>query len=232
MTDCTTSSTPGHRLALLLGSLTTTAAFAQPEYQTWNAAMATAHVGDDAPAVAFWADAHVRRTATGTVTIARPGVGVQLTSWLSLWGGYAWTGVFADGVVAPVNEHRAWEQVLLQYETTFRLNLQSRTRFEQRFHQGGEEPGHRLRQLVRISWRPSVEVPVGLLASNELFIGLNATAWGQPAGVDQNRLFAGPFFQLAPWARVEAGYMFVYLDRATDAFLHSVSVTAVFSPRF
>lgn len=226
-----TTRTTGRGLALLL-SLSATAALAQPEHQTWSAALATVHLGAEAPALAFWTDAHVRRTSTGVVAIARPGLGVQLTSWLSLWGGYAWIPVFTDGEVTPVHEHRAWEQVLLQYETPFRLNLQSRTRLEQRFHQNGSEPGLRLRQFVRVSWRPSASVPVGLLASNELFIGLNATAWGQPLGLDQNRFFAGPFFQLAPWARLEAGYLFAFVHRTQDTFLHTFSVLAVFSPRF
>ncbi len=225
---------PRPGLALLLGGLAATAATAQPaaEYQTWNAVMATAHLGQQTPSLAFWADLHVRRTAAGVQAIARPGVGVQLTPGVSLWGGYAWTPTFSDGDPAPVHEHRAWEQVLLQHETSFRLNLQSRTRLEQRFHQSGGEVGLRLRQFLRVSWRPSAEVPVGLLASDELFIGLNATSWGQPAGVDQNRLFVGPFFQLAPWARLEAGYLFVYLDRAADRFLHTFSVLAVLTPKF
>lgn len=218
------------RLAFVI-SLYALPALAQAEYQTWNAVMATLHVSKDTPSLAFWADVHVRRTSEGVVHLTRPGVGFQVTPWLSLWAGYAWTPTFLDGNPDVVNEHRAWEQVLLQYETSFRLNLQSRTRLEQRFHENGPEVGHRLRQFVRVSWRPSAEVPVGALVSDELFVAFNATPWGQPSGVDQNRFFVGPFFQLAPWARIEAGYMFVYLDRATDRFTHAVSATLVVSPK-
>lgn len=221
------------RLALLTTFIAATAlAQAPAEYQTWNAVMATAHLGKDTPALAFWLDVHARRTADAVVFIGRPAVGVQVLPWLSLWGGYAWTPTFLDGNPDVVNEHRAWEQVFIQYETASRLNLQSRTRFEQRFHERGGEVGLRFRQFFRVSWRPSADVPIGMLASDEVFVGLNQTTWGQPLGFDQNRLFVGPFFQLAPWGRVEAGYMFTYLDRARDRFFHALSVTLVLSPKF
>lgn len=222
------------RLALLsiLAASTVFAQTATSEFQLWNAVMATPQLGKDTPAFSLWFDGHARRGPDNTVLIVRPGVGVQVLPWLSVWGGYAWVPTMADGVDDVVNEHRAWQQVLLQTETSFRLNLQSRTRVEERFHERGGEVGVRLRQFFRVSWRPSVDVPIGALVSDELFIGLNSTVWGQPAGIDQNRLFVGPFFQLTPWARIEAGYLFVYLDRANDRLLHNVSVLAVFNPRF
>lgn len=223
-----------NRLALI-SFVVASSAFAQApaaEFQQWTAVMATPQLSRETPALSLWLDVHSRRGQDNTVVLLRPGVGVQVLPWLSLWGGYAWIPTFADGNPDIVNEHRAWEQVLLSYETSFRLNLQSRTRFEQRFHESGGEVGFRFRQFFRVSWRPSADVPVGALVSDELFIGLNSTAWGQPAGIDQNRLFVGPFFQLAPWARIEAGYLFVYLDRATDRVFHTFSVLAVFTPKF
>ncbi len=219
---------------VVLAALISSAAFAQTtsEFQLWNAAMTTVHLSKDTPTVAFWLDVHARRTSEGVVHITRPGVGVQLTPWLSVWAGYAWTPTFIDGNPDVINEHRFWQQVLLQYETSFRLNLQSRTRFEQRWHEAGPDVGFRFRQFFRVSWRPSADVPVGALVSDELFVGFNATTWGAPGGIDQNRLFIGPFFQLAPWARIEAGYLMVYLDRLNDRLIHAASVTVVFSPKF
>lgn len=194
--------------------------------------MSTVHLSKDTPALAFWADVQARRSGDGTVLIARPGVGVQVLPWLSLWAGYAWIPTFPDSTPDVVNEHRAWQQVFIQYETSFRLNFQSRTRVEQRFHERGGEVGLRGRQFFRLSWRPSAEVPVGGLVSDELFIGFNSTSWGQPAGIDQNRLFVGPFFQLSPWARIEAGYLLVYMDRSPDRLLHTFLAAVVISPKF
>lgn len=220
------------RLALISVLVASSALAQTSEFQVWNAVLATPQLSKETPALSLWLDVHARRGGENTVMIVRPGVGVQLLPWLSLWAGYAWIPTFPDGSDDVVNEHRAWQQVLLQTETSFRLNLQSRTRVEERFHERGGEVGVRLRQLFRVSWRPSADVPIGALVSDELFIGLNSTVWGQPAGIDQNRLFVGPFFQLTPWARIEAGYLFVYLDRATDRLLHTFSVLAVFNPKF
>lgn len=202
------------------------------EFQQWSAVMATAHFSKDTPALALWLDVQVRRGADNTAMMARPGIGLQALPWLSLWAGYAWVPTFPDGLAEVVHEHRVWEQVLLAYETSFRLNLQSRTRVEQRFHESGGAVGVRLRQLARVSWRPSAEVPVGGLVSDEVFIGLNSTAWGQPAGFDQNRLFVGPFFQLTPWARIEAGYLFVYLNRGVDRIFHTFLTQLVLYPKW
>lgn len=222
------------RLALITFIVASTSYAQAPvgEFQQWNAVMSTVHVGKDNPALAFWLDVQTRRTPDGVAQIVRPGVGYQATSWLSFWAGYAWIPTFTDGVADPIDEHRVWQQVFIQYETAFRLNLQARTRVEQRFHERGGEVGVRGRQFFRLSWRPSADVPVGGLISDELFIGFNATSWGQPAGIDQNRFFIGPFFQLTPWARIEAGYLMVYMDRTTDRLLHTFLAAAVITPRF
>ncbi len=121
--------------------------------------------------------------------------------------------------------------MIFQHGFDFGLSLQSRTRFEQRFHRSGGDVGFRLRQFVRANWRPSAKVPIGVAFWDEIFVGLNDTDWGAPSGIDQNRAFLGPFLQMTPWARLEAGYLFVYLDRASDLYAHVVAVNLFVSAR-
>ena len=76
------------------------------------------------------------------------------------------------------------------------------------------------------------DFPVGVAVWDELFVGLTQPDWGAPQGIDQNRIFIGPFLQMAPWARFEAGYLFTYLDRGTnDLYAHVVAVNLFLSPR-
>lgn len=220
-------------VALAASASATARAQDRDELQLWSAILATASTAPAPPDFALWLDVHARRGAAGTVVIARPGVGVEIFDWLSVWAGYGWVPVFDDASGGVVHEHRLWQQAILQHG--FRelgLSLQSRTRVEQRFSEAGGDVGVRLRQFWRVNWQPSPEVPIGLAVWDELFVGFNDTDWGAPSGVDQNRVFVGPFLAMAPWARLEAGYLFAYLDRgASDLYAHVVAVNLFVFPR-
>ncbi|MEM9188311.1 MAG: DUF2490 domain-containing protein [Myxococcota bacterium] len=199
------------------------------EFQIWNAIAATARVAPVEPTPMLWLDTHARRGNGGTVLIFRPAVGLAIADWLSVWAGYAWVPVFSDQSADPVHEHRAWQQVILKHTTSFRLSFQSRTRFEQRFSEAGDDVGFRLREFVRVSYQPTDSFPMGVVVWDELFIGLNDTDWGAPGGVDQNRIFVGPFLKLAPFARLEMGYLAAYIDRETDTLAHVLAINLFIS---
>ncbi len=204
----------------------------ESEFQLWSAVLSTAQFKNDAPTFSFWMDVHLRRGNAGTVHIARPGIGVRLSQGVSLWGGYAWVPVYPDDVFDPRDEHRLWQQAILSHRIDA-LSLQSRTRFEQRFVEGGADVGFRLRQFVRGSLRLTQgAVPgVGVVVWDEVFVGLHDTDWGQFGGFDQNRLFVGPMFQLNGWARLEPGYLLVYLERGSvTRLVHAVSLNLFLSP--
>ncbi len=188
-------------------------ASAQDDFEIWTAVLSTGAIEPSAPSLTFWLDLHARRSDPGTVGIVRPAIGYQILDWLTVWGGYAWVPVARDAPGDVIHEHRAWQQVTLGFRFEPRMVFQSRTRFEQRFSDAGDDVGFRLRQFFRFNWQPGEEVPVGLALWDELFLGFNDTDWGAVAGVDQNRLFLGPFIQLTPWARFEVGYLFLYLVR-------------------
>lgn len=196
------------------------------DFQGWSALLANGATHAEAPAMRFWTDLHARRGGTNTVVIVRPGLGVDVNAWLTFWAGYAWVPVFDDAARERTDEHRIWEQMTLTYRTAPELGftMQSRTRVEQRFSEAGSDIGHRLRQFVRFNWQPLPELPLGLALWDELFVGMNRTDWGAPSGIDQNRIFVGPFLRMAPWARLEAGYLFVYVDRDPDLYTRALAV--------
>lgn len=194
------------------------------ELQIWAALLSTFDLHEDRKVPSLWLDVHARRGGAGTVHILRPGVGWRVADFLSLWVGYGWVPVFTDGA-GTVHEHRIWEQVILQHRTPSRIALQSRTRLEQRFSTAGDDLGWRVREFLRFAWQPSPDVPLGGVMWDELFLGLGDTDWGAPGGFDQNRLFLGMFLKAAPWARFEAGYLSVYVRRATgDLLAHVLAV--------
>ena len=220
-------------LTLVLGVASSAAAQDREEVQLWSAILATASTTPAPPGLAFWLDVHARRGDPSTVALVRPGVGAEIFSWLSVWGGYAWIPNANDETGETTHEHRIWQQVVLSHGFDEpRVSIQSRTRFEQRFSDRGSDVGLRLRQFVRLNWSPVPDVPVGLALWDEIFVGLTETDWGAPTGVDQNRFFVGPFLALAGWARLEAGYLFAYLDRgASDLYAHVIAVNLFVSPR-
>lgn len=196
------------------------------EFQLWGGWFATGQLDSSTPGARLWLDAHLRRGGAGTVMILRPGVGVALTPWMSLWGGYGWVPTF-DDAGTRTDEHRIWQQLIL----SARLNtgvpayallehapppgfvVQSRTRFEQRFHETGHDVALRVREFVRINYKPWSSVPVGVALWDELFVGVGDDDWAVQ-GFDQNRLFVGPaFYSSSGDYRVEMGYLFVYLRR-------------------
>lgn len=217
---------------LCLGSLTGRAeAQDREEFQLWSALLGTAATTPETPGLSFWLDVHGRRAGNGTVVIVRPAVGASITPWLSVWAGYAWVPVFDDATSNRTDEHRIWQQVILAPKLPeLGLSFQSRTRFEQRFGENGDDVGFRLRQFVRANWQPDESFPMGVAVWDEIFIGLNDTDWGAPKGFDQNRLFIGPFLKLSPWARLEAGYLYVVVNRDSgDLTAHTLAINLFWS---
>ncbi len=220
-------------LILMVSAPSTATASDRDEFQLWAALLGTAAIAPAPPSFALWLDAHTRRGAAGTTRIVRPGVGLEATPWLSLWAGYAWVPTSTDATESTIHEQRAWQQGVLKHRfDAIGVALQARTRFEQRFSDQGDDVGFRLRQFVRANWQPRADVPLGMAAWDELFVGLTRPDWGAPRGIDQNRVFLGPFLQIASWSRLEAGYLLAYLDRdPNDLFAHVLAINLFVSLR-
>lgn len=206
-------------------SLWSPPAAAQPvdEFQIWNAFLSTARPWEEPHAPRLWLDVHGRRGDAGSVFIVRPALGLQLDPLVSLWAGYAWVPVLDDASGERFDEQRAWQQVILTHRFPSGWAIQSRTRFELRFGEGSDETGSRAREFVRVAWRRD-DWPVGFVAWDELFVGLNEVDWGAPRGYDQNRVFVGVSWPLSEAMRFETGYLLVHLNREVDTLAHVLAV--------
>ncbi|MEO0323003.1 MAG: DUF2490 domain-containing protein [Myxococcota bacterium] len=213
-------------LALWLGSPSSVQAQTRREYQQWTAAAGTARPLENAPKVRLWLDLHARRGAGQTVGIVRPGVGYDVASWLTLWLGYAWVPVFRDAG-NDLREQRLWQQATLHHRVAG-WSLQSRTRFEQRFSDGGDDVGFRVREFVRVNWQPSETSAVGLAFWDEIFLGIGETDWGTVGGYDQNRVFLGPFLPIPRVGRFEFGYLLAHLRRPGGNVMQHVLAATLF----
>lgn len=152
----------------------------------------------------FWLDLHGRLHGSGQQTnlLIRPGVGVRFHPSMVAWLGYAWTPLIRAGEVAT-DEHRLWQQWTWDIALDNTMKLQLRSRLEERISAG--QVGLRFRQFFRVQ---SPRYGRAILAAwDEVFLAFNDTAWGQQAGFDQNRVFAGVGLFITEQVRVEGGYM-------------------------
>ncbi|WP_269513725.1 DUF2490 domain-containing protein [Brevundimonas subvibrioides] len=186
-------------------------AAAQHDNQVWTAAFASGPVREGGKVLAWW-DSHARFRDEGDhldTTLLRAGVGWRASPRLDLWAGYAHITQRRPG--PDTVEHRAWQQATYPIADLAGGRLTGRTRLEQRFREGTDDTGWRVRQFVRWS-RPVASSDFSVVLSNETFVTLNRTDWGQSGGYDQNRAFAGVGWQMTPKFRLEAGYMNQHVD--------------------
>lgn len=199
------------------------------EDQIWIALTASGPIAKDSPFLAGL-DIHDRSFASSgdrDVTILRPGFGYRVSPSLDLWVGYAWITTARDG--ADLREERFWQQGTYPLGEFLGGQLTGRTRLEQRLRDGDDDVGLRLRQQFRFAYR-FTDSSFGLVAWNEIFLGMNETDWGQPEGFDQNRLFAGISLQAQDRVRLEAGYLNQIVNRsARDLNRDNIQLSATIS---
>lgn len=159
------------------------------------------------------------------LVILRPGIFYKLSAKSSVWAGYANVKSHPAGR-STTEENRLWQQFLYNFDAIQGVNLQSRTRFEQRRLENSSDTGHRLRQLIRATKPLAGYSNVLLVAWDELFVHLNDTDWGASKGFDQNRLFMGGAWMIKPSVMLEIGYLNQYIHlRDIDRMNHVLSTT-------
>lgn len=143
----------------------------------------------------------------------------------SLWLGYANVTSHLTGK-SNINEDRLWQQFTYNFDSIANISISSRTRFEQRWQDNGDDVGYRLRQMLRLS-KPIVSVPnLSWVVSDEYLINTNNTDWGARSGFDQNRLFLGGAYKINTTAKLQIGYINQYINRANiDRLNHVLSTT-------
>lgn len=211
---------------LLLSVLPLSAAHAaQEDEQVWLAQFSTINLSKR---VLLFAEAQMRLTDGAdrpSQFFLRPALGYQVNDAVSVYAGYAWVRVEPQGGAA-VTEHRAYQQLSVRLAGgPGKVTVNSRTRLEQRFIVGRPDMGWRIRNLVRL------DVPLGkgfaAIVTTEPFANLDTTSWGQRAGFDQIRGFAGVGIPVARGIALEAGYAGQYVNRfnAPDRMNHIGSLS-------
>ena len=164
----------------------------------------------------IWFDGHARlRDGAQNLdtTIIRPGIGWRINDKLDLYTGYALITNYRD--TGDFKEQRLWQQANYPIITIGDAKITGRTRLEQRFRDNADGTGWRFRQFIRMG-KPIKASSFGLVASNETFLNLNSTAWGQKSGYDQNRLFLGASYQFNQKVRLEGGYLHHHINAPKD----------------
>ena len=160
----------------------------------------------------LWLDLHERAWGSNFLAIFRPGLGYDIGHGLTFWGGYAFIpSLTANTPDSNRYEHRIWEQFIVT-EKVKTVALQGRIRLEQRFRDGNDGVGERLRIFGRAGFFFGQHAPWGWAVWDEVLINLNETTlWA--SGFDQNRFFTGPFYQAPSGVRIEFGYFNFLVNR-------------------
>jgi hypothetical protein len=213
----------------LAALLATGSAHAQDStFQEWFSLPMTYDVGDAELRPQLWTDLHVRRRSDSTLFILRPALGLRFNRTVAAHLGYAWVPTFQDGATPDSHEHRAFQQVVLNFPQLWWMSWQLRTRLEQRFSSLGDDVALRLRQLARVGFRFARGAPYLFVVWDELFVGFNAVDWGPRAGYDQNRLFVGPGVDVpGVGGRFELGYLWNHVNGTPDLHAHALFVQLV-----
>ncbi len=180
--------------------------------QVWLAGTVTAGIAREGD-VRLWLDAQLRSRASSDevdVSVIRPGIGIRLAPGVEAYAGYARITTHRPG--RDVLEDRLWQQIGYPLGRLGPVSFSGRNRLEQRMRTNAAQTGWRLRQSFRAT-APTGLGTLALVASNETFIGLNDTRWGQRSGLDQNRGFLGLSVSPARFARIEAGYLALRVNR-------------------
>jgi hypothetical protein len=181
------------------------AASAKSDSQLWTTASATVKLSDR------W---RLSQEFTGRFSDNRNGLyeiesntllGYKLNKTVTLWAGYTHDPQYAGGDFT-VMEHRAREQITFDNIAKIgTAKLSARIRTEQRWREGLDGTGWRLRPYAKLS--VPLKGKVALNLSSEPFLNLNRTSFQGRTGLDRVRNLVAISAPLAKGLSGEVGYM-------------------------
>jgi hypothetical protein len=210
-------------LVILVIALAPSVARAEGETQSWSALFVQYRPVEGG--IAGWLDVQPRRGTT-TILLVRPGIGWGFGEELTVHAGYGNIQTFVEEGDDKM-EHRIWEQALYNHKVNDEVRVQARFRVEQRFVDGDDSTGHRIRTWGYFRYGPRPNLPQ-LVISDEVFVQLNDTAKLQ-SGFNQNRLFVGfGADSKVKGVRFELGYMNIKFGVANNKNMdHAVSANLI-----
>lgn len=157
----------------------------------------------------------------------RPALIYTLAPKTSFWLGYAYVRTYVDNPLLQ-DEHRAWQQLLHEFEPIDGIRLRSWTRLEQRKFESAGDIGHKIRQRVAMNIPFAHQPNLSTLISNEYHHNMNSTDYGARSGFDQNRLFLGLAWKASQQSLVEIGYLNQFINRRNEDAMNHVLATTLY----
>ena len=134
-------------------------------------------------------------------------VGYAVDNGVTLWAGYTHNPQYAAGDFT-IMEHRTREQVTLDnFAQLGRGSFNGRVRMEQRWRQGVDGMGWRMRPYVKYTLPFRKGGRTALVLSAEPFFNLNRTAFQRASGLDRIRTLIGVSTPITNNVRAEVGYL-------------------------
>lgn len=158
-------------------------------------------------------------------------LGYRIGKGVTIWAGYTHDPQYSAGDFT-VMEHRAREQVTFDNLTeSGGGRLSGRLRLEQRWRDGLDGTGWRMRPYVKYALPLHKGSRTAFVVSTEPFFNLNRSAFQRSTGLDRVRTFMGVSVPLARNLTADAGYLnqhtFVRDGPDTDDHVASVAFNLV-----
>lgn len=192
-------------LAFVVALSTPAAAWATTDDQVWTTASANVKLADkwrlsEEIVTRFSDNRHGLYEVEATTLI-----GYRLNKVVTLWGGYVHNPQYSRGDFT-IMEHRAREQV--SFDSFAKVGpgkVSARLRLEQRWRNGVDGTGWRLRPYAKYSI--PLKGKTALNFSDETFFNLNTTTFQRKDGLDRMRNLVTISTPLTKTLNGEAGYM-------------------------
>ena len=138
------------------------------------------------------------------------GLGYQINTNMTVYLGPGWI-VSKTPQGNSTHENRLWEQLNWILVNTSNLNINSRTRLEERKDTNASQMAIRLRERVwmRVPFRNSDKYSFSIF--NEVFLNLNHPQWVSLYLFEQNRAFIGVSTQASKSTVIDVGYLNQYI---------------------
>ncbi len=159
-------------------------------------------------------------------------LGYRITDKVTIWAGYTHGPNYAGGDFT-VMEHRAREQITIDNLAKIGGGtLSGRLRLEQRWREGLDGTGWRLRPYAKYSLPLKEGAKTALVLSHESYVNLNTTVFQQVEGYERMRNLIAISTPLANNVAAEIGYLnqhgFVPSDGDSSDHVLSLAVSASF----
>jgi len=197
---------------------------AEEDAHLWGAVIVNADVSKD---IVITMEGVARLTDDASrlgQSILRPSIGYRLGKNTIASVGYAYVATDPVGP-ASSDEHRAWQQLSFRVAGNGAgLTVTGRTRLEQRWFEGRDDMGWRLRQQLRATAPLSGKTRA--VVWSEVFLSLDDTSWGQRSGLDRWRNSVGLSVPVSKAVTLEPGYINQWVSsRGLDRVHHIANVS-------